>query len=47
MRRKNVEYQEQWFFHKRLYQHAAKTWLVYSLNDFERFSKHSSASKIK
>jgi len=24
-------------FNKRLYQHAAKTWLVYLLNELERF----------
>jgi len=34
-------------FNKRLYQHAAKAWLVYLLNELERFSKHSPASKIK
>ena len=39
-RRKNVEYQEQWFINKRFYQDAAKTWRVYLLNELERFSKH-------
>jgi S1-C subfamily serine protease len=38
-RRKNVKYLEPWFFNKLLYQHAAKAWRVYLLNELERFSK--------